>query len=91
MKVTNATITPDKLTQLILEEYEYRLMSEHTNKGYVAMTSKMSLKPKGKGKKLKLNVRCGNCKQEGHTDKECWRPGGGAKGQGPYQKKNHKV
>jgi hypothetical protein len=62
MKVTNATITPDKLTQSILKEYEYHLMSKHANKGDIAMTSKMNLKSKGKGKKPKSNVRCRNCK-----------------------------
>jgi hypothetical protein len=81
------TMKPDELIQYTLEEYKHCLIQEHTNKGDVAMMTKAGGKPRGQGKKPKSSVKCGNCGREGHTDKECWRSGGGAKGQGPKQKK----
>jgi hypothetical protein len=51
------------------------------------MSVKTGKKPKGKGKKTKSNVKCGNGGQECHTEHECWREGGGTEGQGPNQKK----
>jgi hypothetical protein len=88
-KVSKTTLEPDDLIQYTLEEYKHCLVQERASKGDTAMTSKAGGKMKGKSKKSKSksNVKCGNCGREGHTDKECWREGGGAEGQGPNQKK----
>ena len=87
--LSKATLNPNELIRYILEEYEHRLIQERANKGDAAMMSKSGGKAKGKGKKPKSDVTCANpkCGRKGHTDKECWRPGGGAEGQGPNQKK----
>ncbi|KAF7353842.1 Transcription factor [Mycena venus] len=44
----------------------------------MAMSAKFQRQQQSKGKKF-----CTNCKLDGHVKETCWRPGGGAEGQGP--------
>ncbi|KII82946.1 hypothetical protein PLICRDRAFT_60360, partial [Plicaturopsis crispa FD-325 SS-3] len=92
-KVSGTTITPETLMSIITQEAEHRVIerekSRHAEAAMLALqsSSKKSKKGgKGKPKGSGTNV-CENCKKVGsHTKEDCWAPGGGKEGQGPYQK-----
>ncbi len=88
-KVTKADLNPNDVIQSVLEEYEHRLIHEHATKADAALVANANRRGKGRKPKQKRdqNVECSNCGRKGHTDKECWRAGGGAEGQGPKQRK----
>ena len=92
-KATKTNLDPNDLKQYLLEEYEHRIIRQQATKGDSALFSKPQRGQKGKWKPKsisKSNVECWNCHKIGHTKEDCWRPGGGAEGQGPHQNKGSK-
>lgn len=87
----------DDLITFIIEEAQHRVINDECTKNaktaLAAHAKKGKKKRGGKGKKpaksedSESDVKCGNCRKEGHTENNCWSKGGGKEGQGPRQKK----
>lgn len=90
---------PNDLIAFIIEEAQHHVINDERTKlaktALAAHTKKGGKKQARKGKKpakseeieSESNVKCGNCKKDGHTKSDCWSKGGGKEGQGPRQKK----
>ena len=80
-KLGNTTLTPAIVISLILDKY-----NQHILKKLQEGQDKVLGASAGKGKQVKKDVKCFNCKKCGHMKANCWAKGGGKEGQGPKKK-----
>ena len=83
-KATNQTLTPDVLIQAIFDEADNKATEKNVDdaRENAAMLAKGGKKGRN-SKGDKADKKCGNCKKKGHTDKDCFAPGGGKEGEAP--------
>ena len=85
-KAANQTLTSDVLIQTILDEADNKAAEKNVdnareNAAMLAGKGKKGGKSKTKGDKT--DKKCGNCKKKGHTDEDCFAPGGGKEKEAP--------
>jgi hypothetical protein len=81
--LTNADLNPDTVIRLITNEFDRRTLKN----GKSAEGQDEALTANAmKGKKLKKDLECFNCKKRSHIRADYWAKGGGKEGQGPKRK-----
>ena len=90
----SAGMKANDLMAFLIEGTQHRLINEQHGKNaelalaaYSKLSGKSKSAKKDKSDKAKSNIECGNCKQKGHFDDNCYAKGGGKEGQAPWKNK----
>ena len=82
-KATNQTLTADMLIQAILDKANNKATEKNIDdarENAAMLTGQKGKKGRNSRAKWdKLDKKCGNCKKKGHTNSDCFAPGGGKK------------
>ena len=86
-KATNQILTSDVLIQAVLDEADNKAAERNVDdtQENVAMLAGRKGKKGGNSRTKgdKLDKKCRNCKKKGHTDGDCFAPGGGKEEEAP--------
>ena len=90
----SAGMKANDLMAFLIKEAQNRLINKQHGKNtelalaaYSKLSGKSKSAKKDKSDKAKSDMECGNCKQKGHVNDNCYAKGGGKEGQAPWQNK----
>jgi len=80
---TGKGIDPARVVKHISDDYDKRMLSKNVDK----KSDDQAFAAQAKKRKNQSDIKCHNCKKEGHIKADCWAKGGGKEGQRPGRNK----